>query len=1035
MPTVSIEGARQAEGTTTSDPNFLSWTISLSEAATGPVTVDLRYLSGSALQSQDAYRWSSPASVTFAVGETSKQVSYRIDADAVPEADETIVLEAYEVSGPGVTLAGNARVLRSESWILDDDGGSNKRALFVSNPDVVEGDGGARQAVFEISLSRPATSAFTIDYRTVDGTARAGEDYVATSGRLTFSEGQSIASVRVPVSGDRTVEGAESFLLAIDAPAAVAEVTMGTAEILDDDAGAGAGVPSVSLRGSAATPEGTTTSDPNFLSWTISLSEAATGPVTVDLRYLSGSALQSQDAYRWSSPASVTFAVGETSKQVSYRIDADAVPEADETIVLEAYGVSGAAVLAGNARVLRSESWILDDDGGSNKRALFVSNPDVVEGDGGARQAVFEISLSRPATSAFTIDYRTVDGTARAGEDYVATSGRLTFSEGQSIASVRVPVSGDRTVEGAESFLLAIDAPAAVAEVTMGTAEILDDDAGAGAGVPSVSLRGSADSPEGTTSSDPNFLSWTISLSEAATGPVTVDLRYLSGSALEAVDGYRWSSPASVTFAVGETSKQVSYRIDADAVPEADETIVLEAYGVSGAAVLAGNARVLRSESWILDDDGGGTKLALYAANPIVNELAGEAVFNISLSRAAPTDFSVSYRTIDGTARGGSDYKATTGSISFVEGQSVAQVAIRLFSNRDIEDTETFTLAFGSTSRLGAAPSVEARILDGSIRGTAAGEELRGTPGNDAIYGFGGDDFIFGAGGVDFISAGDGNDNARGGPGSDLMYGGRGNDKLFGDAGNDRMYGQSGNDRLYGSLDKDSLYGGGGNDFLDGGAGADRMLGGNGNDIYIVDNKNDVVVESSRSGVDTVRSSGEMRLAANVENLLLRGGRDIDGTGNALGNVIRGNSGDNTLRGLDGNDLLKGGAGNDRLIGGDDKDRLLGGAGKDTMSGNSGEDRFLFRSASDSAVGANRDVITDFDRSEDQIDLRSIDADSRARGNQEFDFIGSRGFTRDAGEVRFSGGILSGDVNGDGRADFEVALTGVTNLSVDDFLL
>ena len=108
----------------------------------------------------------------------------------------------------------------------------------------------------------------------------------------------------------------------------------------------------------------------------------------MDLRYLSGSALQSHDGYRWgsSSATSVTFAVGETSKTVSYRIDADAVPEADETIVLEAYGVSGAAVFAGNAQVLRSESWILDDDGGSNKRALFVSDPEVIEGDGGTRR-------------------------------------------------------------------------------------------------------------------------------------------------------------------------------------------------------------------------------------------------------------------------------------------------------------------------------------------------------------------------------------------------------------------------------------------------------------------------------------------------------------------------------------------------------------------------------------------------------------------------------------------------------------------------
>ena len=122
----------------------------------------------------------------------------------------------------------------------------------------------------------------------------------------------------------------------------------------------------------------------------------------------------------------------------------------------------------------------------------------ILEGDGGSRDAVFEVSLSRPATSSFTVDYRTVDGTALAGEDYAARSGEITFSVGQSLASVRVPVLGDGKVEAAESFLLAVDAPAAVAQSTAGTAEILDDDAGAGAGIPSVSAARFSVSAEGT---------------------------------------------------------------------------------------------------------------------------------------------------------------------------------------------------------------------------------------------------------------------------------------------------------------------------------------------------------------------------------------------------------------------------------------------------------------------------------------------------------------------------------------------------------
>jgi VCBS repeat-containing protein len=71
-------------------------------------------------------------------------------------------------------------------------------------------------------------------------------------------------------------------------------------------------------------------------------------------------------------------------------------------------------------------------------------------------------------------------------------------------------------------------------------------------------------------------------------------------------------------------------------------------------------------------------------------------------------------------------------------------------------------------------------------------------------------------------------------------------------------------------------------------------------------------------------------LGDNVENLSLTGTAHIDGTGNALDNLITGNSGNNVLRGLDGNDTLVGGAGNDLLDGGSGADLMQGGTGDDT---------------------------------------------------------------------------------------------------------
>ncbi|MFC0481346.1 hypothetical protein ACFFHG_15050, partial [Gellertiella hungarica] len=138
---------------------------------------------------------------------------------------------------------------------------------------------------------------------------------------------------------------------------------------------------------------------------------------------------------------------------------------------------------------------------------------------------------------------------------------------------------------------------------------------------------------------------------------------------------------------------------------------------------------------------------------------------------------------------------------------------------------------------------------------------------------------------------------------------------------------------------KNTLSGLNGNDTLDGGKGADTLIGGKGNDIYVVDDLNDIVNETGGNGTDEVRSSvsftltvvppvqsgqGRMKKAAevvtvnsgikgDVENLVLTGTEKIDGTGNALANVIMGNSNDNVLKGLAGNDTLDGGAGNDTL--------------------------------------------------------------------------------------------------------------------------
>ena len=115
---------------------------------------------------------------------------------------------------------------------------------------------------------------------------------------------------------------------------------------------------------------------------------------------------------------------------------------------------------------------------------------------------------------------------------------------------------------------------------------------------------------------------------------------------------------------------------------------------------------------------------------------------------------------------------------------------------------------------------------------------------------------------------------------------------------------------IVGGAGEDYFYGGDGKDKLNGGAGRDFLRGGAGDDLYIIDST-DEVYEVSWDGVDTIQISTSYRLLRNFENLTLTGRASINGIGNELANVIKGNSGNNILDGLEGLDTLIGGAGND----------------------------------------------------------------------------------------------------------------------------
>jgi Ca2+-binding RTX toxin-like protein len=133
------------------------------------------------------------------------------------------------------------------------------------------------------------------------------------------------------------------------------------------------------------------------------------------------------------------------------------------------------------------------------------------------------------------------------------------------------------------------------------------------------------------------------------------------------------------------------------------------------------------------------------------------------------------------------------------------------------------------------------------------------------------------------------------------------------------IHGTEAADKLVGTDRNEFIYGYGSGDEIDGGKGADKMYGGEGDDEYYVDDAGDVVSENAGEGKDTVNSSIDYELGANVENLDLTGNA-VKGTGNELNIDIMGNGQDNILSGGDGQDDIDGGTGADFMIGGDGND-------------------------------------------------------------------------------------------------------------------
>ena len=654
-PTIAVNEVSVVEGNT--GTSAVSFTVTLSNPSSSAITVAYATANGTATAGSD-YTAAS-GTLSFAAGEVSKTVAVVLNGDALNEADETFTLNLSAPTNATIADAQGIGTLTNDDPVP---------GLLVNEVVVAEGNTGTGALTFTVTLSAASGQAVSVAYATANGTATAGTDYTAASGTLGFAVGEVSKTVTVTVAGDLTTEPDETLTLNLSAPinATVANA-QGVGTITNDDA-----PPRIAVNDVAATEGNTGTST---LSFAVTLSNPSSSAITVQYVTANGTATAGSDYT--AANGTLTFAAGETSKTVLVTITGDALNEANETFTLNLSAPTNATI--GDAQGIGT---LTNDD---PVPSLVVNDVSVNEGNTGTSSLSFTVSLSAASGQTVTVAYTSANGSATAGSDYTATTGTLTFDAGEASKTVAVAITGDLTTEPDENLTLNLSAPvnATVADA-QGIGTITNDDAPPSIAVSDVSAA------EGNTGT--STLSFAVTLSNPSSAAITVVYATTNGTATVAtsttgVGGDYLAASGTLSFAAGETSKVVVVTINGDVLNEADEAFNLNLSAPTNATI--GDAQGIGT---ITNDDP--------VPSLVVNDLAANEgntgtstlSFTVILSAASGQTVTVAYATANGTAISGSDYTATSGTLTFLPGDLTETVAVTVNGDLTTEPDETLTL-------------------------------------------------------------------------------------------------------------------------------------------------------------------------------------------------------------------------------------------------------------------------------------------------------------------------------------------------------
>lgn len=234
LPSISINDISVLEGN--AGNTDASFEVKLSKASSKEVKVNFSTVDGTATAGSDYTATS--GTLTFAPGVSTQRITLPIKSDTVVEPDETFSINLSNALNATVSKA------RGTGTIRNDDAAptptpvpSPLPTISINNTSTTEGDTGTKNAAFEVRLSRSSNQEVKVNFDTADGTAKAGSDYTAATGVVTFAPGTTTQTVLIPIVGDTVVEADETFSVKLSSPSTNAAIAKaeGMGTILNND--------------------------------------------------------------------------------------------------------------------------------------------------------------------------------------------------------------------------------------------------------------------------------------------------------------------------------------------------------------------------------------------------------------------------------------------------------------------------------------------------------------------------------------------------------------------------------------------------------------------------------------------------------------------------------------------------------------------------------------------------------------------------------------------------------------------------------